>query len=337
MTNPMQTGPRHVTRREFLKITAIGAGLLAAGGLIRASSRRSPEVFRETRLLMGTVINLTVIAIDEDEGRNAIRITFAEIERLIALFDHRRPSSPVATLNRQGHILQTPLEVSDIIQRACYYSEISRGAFDITIKPVLEAYQAGKEKPEHLLGLVDYRRIRFSGNRISFDRPGMAITLDGIAKGRVIDGGTQVLRALGFENIIVEAGGDLMACGQHTDGVSWRVGVQHPRKSAEHPWLTTIQVQDQAIATSGDYMNSFTSDYRQHHIIDPRNGRSPTLHSSVTVLAQFATDADALATTLMVLGREEGAALVEELPGVEALFVQKDLTTYRTRGFPKGA
>jgi thiamine biosynthesis lipoprotein len=333
----MQTNPRHLTRREFLKITAIPAGLLVAGRLIEASSRRSPRVFHETRLMMGTVINLTVLSTGGDEAGYAIRTTFAELERLVSLFDHRRPSSPVATLNRQGRILQAPLEVADIIRRACTYSEISRGAFDITIKPVLEAYQAGKKQPENLLGLVDYRRIRFSGNGISFDHPGMAITLDGIAKGRVIDGGAQVLRALGFENIIVEAGGDLMASGQRAGGDPWRVGVQHPRKSIAHPWLTTIQVQNQAIATSGDYMNSFTSDYRQHHIIDPRNGRSPTTYSSVTVLAQSATDADALATTLMLLGREEGPALVEQLPGVEALFVQKDLTTFRTSGFPKEA
>ena len=162
----------------------------------------------------------------------------------------------------------------------------------------------------------------------------MRITLDGIAKGRVVDGGVAALKSMGFTNILVEAGGDLLAYGAHPDGSYWKIGVVNPRPSAGHPWLTTISVEDRAVATSGDYQQTFTSDYHLNHIIDPRSGVSPAELSSATVIASSVTEADALATTLMVLGVADGLALVERLPGVEALVATKDLNIFKSAGFP---
>jgi thiamine biosynthesis lipoprotein len=159
----------------------------------------------------------------------------------------------------------------------------------------------------------------------------MQITLDGIAKGAVVDGAVARLQALGFAAVLVEAGGDLRATGIDQ---YWRVAVQPPRPEKTNEFVAAFELAEQAAATSGDYMNAFNPDRSLHHIVDPRLGLSPSELASTTVIAPSATDADALSTTLMVLGVKQGLALAEKLAGVEALVVAKDLQLYRSSGFP---
>jgi thiamine biosynthesis lipoprotein len=284
---------------------------------------------------MGTLVNLTVVEEDEKIGRNALRATFTEMERLIALFDHRRPETPLARLNQTGYLANPSADLAAIVTLATRYSRITDGAFDISIKPLLDTWQAGKPDVAATRPLVDYRRIQVSATEIRLGQAGMALTLDGIGKGWVVDGGTAVLHAHGFPNVLVEAGGDLLAIGRRSDGYPWRIGVEHPRQ-AEAPPLATLSLTRQAVATSGDWQHSFTRDFRHHHILDPRTGESPTELASATVLAPTAADADALSTALMVLGSRAGLALIADLPHVEALVITKDLKTRHSAGFPTG-
>jgi thiamine biosynthesis lipoprotein len=184
--------------------------------------------------------------------------------------------------------------------------------------------------------LVDYRQIELAGDRVALQIPGAAVTLDGIAKGRVIDGGVAALQQAGFDQIVVEAGGDLRTLGRRPDHTPWRVGVLHPRPASPGELLAVLTVGGEAVATSGDYMNSFTADFRQHHILDPRTGESPDELAAATVLASTALEADALGTALMVLGSAAGLALAERLPGVEALVVTKGLRVLQTGGVVMG-
>ena len=188
-----------------------------------------------------------------------------------------------------------------------------------------------------LLTLTNYRNISVDDARIAFGRPEMQVTFDGIAKGHIVDAGLDVLRSTGYPNGIVEAGGDLMVSGSQSDGEAWRVGIGHPRQSLVEGFLTSFPLHRGAVATSGDYMNSFSEDFLSHHIIDPRTGASPPELSSVTVIAPSATQADALSTTLMVMGSQSGLGLVNSLEGIEALVVTKDLRVLRTSGFPSQA
>jgi thiamine biosynthesis lipoprotein len=158
----------------------------------------------------------------------------------------------------------------------------------------------------------------------------MAIILDGIAKGYIIDQGTAVLRELGFDHVMVEIGGDLSASG----GVGerpWQVSIQHPQDAAS---TVVAQLHNGAMATSGDYMNTFTTDRALHHILNPASGVSPGELSSVSVIAPNACDADALATAVIVMGRSSGFQLIEALEGVEALAITKNNLTEHTSNFP---
>lgn len=332
MTHSLNPSPT-MNRRRFLQITAATTAVSAAWLV----GRRLPSGPRlttvtATRTLMGTVINLAVSGADAAAAESAVAATFAEMERLIAAFDHRRADSPLALLNRTGRLDAPPPELVEVISRARQYSLLSGGAFDISVKPLVDAYAAGDPAAAAQRALVDYRRIAVAPESLSLEQ-GMALTLDGIAKGRVVDGATAVLQARGFENILVEAGGDLMGLGARPDGAPWRVGINHPRRTGAE-LLGVLPVSMQAVATSGDYRHAFSQDFRRHHIIDPRSGVSPTDLAGVTVIAPSATDADALSTAVMVLGSEEGLALAERLAHVQALIVTKEMEVRQTAGFP---
>jgi FAD:protein FMN transferase len=313
----MTTG---ISRRRFLQITA-AAGTLLAGG--RLASRRAAHTIRETRTLMGTVINLAVVTADAGAGRDAVARTFAEMARLIALFDYRQPQTPLARLNATGRLVGPPAELVELLALAHSYSELTGGAFDVTVKPLLD----GREAP------VDYRQLTVAGDEIRLQQPGMAVTLDGIAKGRVVDGAVAVLNSLGFDSVLVEAGGDLFGGGARADGSAWRVGVTHPRL-VSGPMVARFTVAGRAVATSGDYQHHFAPDFSAHHIFDPHSRRSPGELASATVLAPSATDADALSTACLVLGKEAGLALLERLPNVAGLLITKGMEQVATANFP---
>jgi len=323
-----------ISRRHFLKIVA-GAGL--ATGLGASLTRRLRPDFAsaqitETRVMMGAIVTLTVAAPNRRTAQHAVEATFAEMARLVDLFDHRRPRSPLARLNRERRLPAAPPELIDVLTVARHYGALTAGAFDVTIKPLWDALRAGETAVEPLHDLIDYRLLRVVDSSITLARSGMSVTLDGIAKGHVVDGGVATLRRLGFNHVLVEAGGDLVAHGQRGDGAPWRVGVAHPRQGATP--LTSLSLTGCAAATSGDYAHAFSADYSQHHILDPRRGRSPAELASVTILAPTATDADALSTAVLVMGPEAGLALLERLPHVEGLLVTKEMARLPTAGFP---
>lgn len=219
-------------------------------------------------------------------------------------------------------------------------SELTDGAFDPTVKPLLGLYKevkrSGKlpseDKIKEILHLVDYRHIVVKDLAIKFSRENVEVTLDGIAKGYIVDQGIAVLRNLGFTDAYVEAGGDLMTIGHRSDGNNWRIGIRNPR-SDDLKATNTIELSNRAIATSGDYLQYFTDDKKIHHIINPRTGFSPVETASSSILAPTVATADGLATATMVLGPLKAMELVESLPACEGYFIDKHLNKYQTTGF----
>lgn len=323
------------SRRDFLKITALAGAAVGLGTpVVRyLLDRGSLKKIAATHYLMGTIVNFVLIAESEEQVQSALQTTLDTMQHLIHIYDHRQLNGPLGQLNLTGTALHPPRELVATLQQALHYGELSHGAFDVTIKPMLDALQANHSPTKDLKDLVNYRLLNVTDDGITLARPGMAVTLDGIAKGCVIDGGIAILYQLGFENVLVEAGGDMMAKSAQ-DGEIWQVGITHPRAPKET--IAVISIKNQAVATSGDYMNSFSADYSTHHIVDPRTGRSPSQLASATVVAPSVAAADALSTTMMVLGVQDGLALIENIPDASALLVSKDLQIYRSGKFPIG-
>lgn len=319
-------------RRAFLKISGLTA---LAAGLTLSLRRRYLQKgwlgsYSETRYLMGTAVNIQLTAGHDRRAREVVREAFAEMERLVGIFDHRRPSSPLAELNHQGILEPVPIEMQSVLEEALQIGEESKGALDITIKPALDVYRQRLTVPDSIKEVVDYRALHLDGPRAVFQRPGMGITLDAIAKGWIVDQVAGLLTQRGVVHTLVEAGGDLLACGGKGPSRPWRIGIRHPR----HELSAVVELRGGAVATSGDYLHTYHEGYLHHHILDPGRGISPRELASVTVCTDRASAADAWSTAVMVLGLEPGLALIEKLPETEALLVTKTLDVHLSSNFP---
>lgn len=330
-----------IGRRDFLRIVGVaGVGGLAAFALGRDDSAQA-ETVSETRLLMGTVVNLTLVTPDRDAGRAAIAACLDRMAELEAIMSHYRDDSQLAHLNRTGRLDAPSPHLVRVLREAQRVAALTEGAFDVTVKPLVDLYseyqasRAGSPPAETIAAALDrvgYDKLLVDDARVTFAQPGMAVTLDGIAKGYIVDQGMAALRQRGFENLLVEAGGDLAAAGLKAHRAPWRIGIRAPRGRDAAP-LHVFTVSDRAVATSGDYMQPYSDDLSLHHILDPRAGRSAPDLASVTLVAASAMEADALATALMVMGPAHGLALIDSLPACEAYLVAKDSRGWQSAGF----
>ena len=321
-----------LTRQQFLKITGVAGVSAAFGGALVRELLRQAELHRvrDTRVQMGTVVTVSVVHPDLAAARRMVTETFAEMERLEGMLSRHRDGTMVSRLNRDGIVRGVSPEVVHVIDRALEYSALTRGAFDITVAPLLNLYKSsfattGAPPPEtevtRALALVDYRNVRLEDGVVEFDERGMAVTLDGIAKGYIVDRAVAVLREGGVEKILIDAGGDMATAGERARGEGWRVAIQHPRDEAGD--LGILRLRGESVATSGDYIQHFTEDRLFHHILDPRTGNSPVHTSSVTVVTPTAMESDALSTAIFVLGPQDGLRLLNRLDGVEGMIVTK--------------
>ncbi len=268
---------RRATRRDVLKVLAIGGAASAVWG-VGALYRRSPEPVFRAALLMGTGVRIEVLGDDRDAATAAAEATLARMAALEAQLSRYRADSEVGRLNATGRVEHASPALLEVLQVAERVARLGDGAFDVTVQPVLDLYRshrdAGLGLPtpaaiEQARERVGWRALRIAGTGVATTRPGVRITLDGVAKGYIVDRGVEVLRARGFPNVFVEAGGDLMAAGDKGEGSAWRVGIRQPRGPGM-AIQARLDARNRAVATSGDYQDFFTPDFAAHHIIDPR-------------------------------------------------------------------
>jgi thiamine biosynthesis lipoprotein len=294
-------------RRHWLKTAgklAVAAGFLAGAGWMVVKRKQNLYEVRRERTLMQTSVAVTCLSDDIESAGIAIEAAFARMEATAAVLTRFDPASPLARLNRDGHLSHVPGDLRDVLQHALTVSARTEGAFDVSVLPVLR-YMESLRKPVALTAaerdaigtrdrLVDYRHIVLDGREARLLQPGMAITLDGIAKGHVVDQGIAALRALGIEYGLIDAGGDIRAiCGADPER-HWNVGIVDPHRVNEV--AAVVQVRNTAISTSGNYRVFFSTDRRMYHIINPRTGYSPASYSGVTVMAEQSIVADSMST-----------------------------------------
>jgi thiamine biosynthesis lipoprotein len=200
--------------------------------------------------------------------------------------------------------------------------DMTRGLFDPTIGSVSrlwEFWHDAEPPPMDSIrsGLANVGLDQYVSGR---DTDHFVLDLGGIAKGYAVDLATDTLRALGFKSAIINAGGDLSLIGKRLDGRPFRIAIRHPRLN--DGFIGYLDLEDVCVATSGDYERCFVvGGVRYHHILDPRTGMPGDQSASVTVVTSRNCLGDALATGLFLLGAKEGLRVVEDLEGVEAVFV----------------
>ncbi len=298
----------------------------------------------KTRLAMGTFVSMTLLHSSRDQAEDAMGEAFFEIDRLSRAISRFDETTAVAQLNREGFLKDVPPEVAEVVKRALKYYRVSNGAFDISVKPVVdlfkEKFSQGQKPPtegelREALRLVNASNIEFEGSSLRFKHPGMGITLDGIAKGYIVDRASQVLAKHRIKNHLINAGGDIRTMGHRRDKKPWTIAVQDPQKKKHYPDI--IHMTDGAIATSGNYEIYFDKEKMFHHIVNPSTGLSPDESTSVSVLAETAMDADALSTSVFVMNPERGTIFINSLPKCESLVVAKGNRKIKSAGWKDGA
>jgi FAD:protein FMN transferase len=328
-------------RRRFLKVSAAAAALAA---LPARAGAAGAQMFARAGVLLGADAEIRLYHRDARAAEAAIDACFAEAARLESVFSLHRADSALSRLNRNGQLDDPPPELVELLRAAIAFGHATGGAFDVTVQPLWDLYAghfAGREAAAdgpaaadvaRARDLVDYRRIEVDAGRIAFARRGMAVTLNGIAQGYITDRISALLRARGFDNVLVNLG-EFRALGGHADGAPWRVAVPDPVQ----PWrrLRTLALADAALATSGGYGTQFDAAGRHHHLFDPRDGRSAGFYRSVSVLAPDATTADALSTGLSILEPDAARRALAAFPRAGAIFVGRDRTNWSAGALPK--
>jgi thiamine biosynthesis lipoprotein len=299
------------------------------------------NLYKYHQVAMGTVIEITLIADDEEAANKASLQAFQEIKRIETLMSPWLDSSDVTRINRSAgkEWVKVSPETMEVIKKAQEISELSEGGFDITIGPLTELWRKARKKKippsieevKEKLGLVNFKNIETDQEgKVFLQKKDMAIDLGGIAKGYAVDRAFELLKSLGYRNLIINGGGDLRVGGLKNNQ-PWSIGIQNPRESQK--LLARISASDTAIATSGDYEKYFIyQGKRYHHVFNPKDGFPKDDCQSVTVLCKEGMIADALATAVFVLGREKGYSLCQKLDGVKCLIVDKEGKTIFSPG-----
>lgn len=332
--------PVHLNRRRFLQILAVAGATATCWKLGFSGAGKPLLAARRSRPIMGTVVNLTVYGPDQDVCEEAINKTIEKMVMLESHLSRHMNTSELAELNRRGTLDNPSTHLVEVLTLAGDISKKTSGAFDVTVLPLLQMHESirghnNNPDPGNLFttkGLVNFEHLHLGRDRVYFAKSGMSVSLDGIGKGYIVDQGIATLRNNGFNNVYLEAGGDLMVSGQKDKNSPWRIGLRAPRsKQTYQPVI--IKVSDKAVATSGDYLQPFTPDLRHHHIINPQSGFSPPELASCTITAPNVALADSLATAVMVLGKNDGFDLIESMNGCDGFVVDKQLNHFNTTGF----
>ena len=300
-----------LTRRYFLQ-SLVTVGTVSGLGLTGVCSVWAAQnTWRQTRLFMGTMVEVTVAQVCQQQADDALGVAFARGQALAKLFSRFDSSSPVTVLNTQGRLEDCPAEWQAVMEGAAAVHAQSGGAFDLTVLPLLQLMEKSHGKPRRAelqgaLRLVGQDNLVQSGTGWSFANQGMGLTLDGIAKGYIAQQMSIALTALGCPDHMVNAGGDIVAHGSPAQDKPWRVGIADPIHKGRHVRTLALAPQGGAVATSGFSEFRFDQAGHSNHLLLPQTGASSSW-ASVTVAAPTGLEADALATACAVM--PAGAAL----------------------------
>ncbi len=314
-----------MTRRTALRV--VGAGLaLPLGALALGRLNGAPVPVRWQGEVLGGVSAMTLWHPDPDVARRAIRRMLVEVNRLEDIFSLYRPHSQIVRLNRDGALDRPAHALVEVTEESLRIATLSRGAFDPTIQPLWRLHAAGLASAAELekaRALVDHGAVDIGARGLRLARPGMAISLNGIAQGHITDRITTILGNEGFENAMIELG-ETRALGEASDGRPFDIGLADPFAPAGI--ARDLALADAALAVSGGYGTRLKGPGR-HHIFDPRTGESANRLAQVAVVSPRAVWADALSTAIYVAGEASARRLLAGYPGSRVMLTRMDGST----------
>jgi len=296
------------------------------------------------RLVMGTLARIVVVAPNTKTAKKCIEAGFAEIKNVDKLMSDYKSDSEISQVNRDAfkHTVKVSEATYEVLQKAIEFSKLTGGAFDITVGPLVQLWRSASEansvptdaELRQARSKVGYEKLILDANEtgVRFAVDGMKLDLGGIAKGYAIDKAIESIQKCGALGAMVDIGGDIRCFGTASKGKShWLIGLQDPRKAKNDfdtgTPLLVLKLKNAAVTTSGNYRRfELINGKKYSHIINRNTGTcaigtDAEALSSVTIIAKNATDADALATAVIVMGPEKGIALIERLSETEAILI----------------
>lgn len=295
----------------------------------------------QTQLHLGTVCTINLF---ESGSTDLYSKMFQRLKSIEQVFSVRIADSALSQVNQSAGIapVTVPQEVIYVLQEALRIAERTSGAFDPTIGPLVDLWDIGgdnsqvpsQEAIERAISLVDWRLVELDAEACTVFLPkeGMSLDLGGIAKGFAADQLVAIAQEAGVQRALFDLGGNIYAFGAKQDGSPWRVGVKNPQSPAGNPALA-VAVKDSSVVTSGMYERFFEQDdIRYHHILNPATG-FPVWNDvqSVTIVCKSSMLADALSTSVFILGQEKGLKLLEA-ENAEGVIIATDNKVYPTSG-----
>jgi thiamine biosynthesis lipoprotein len=330
------------SRRRVITILGAAAGLPL---LAAADQPKEPTPLHKWRgTALGCPSRILLHHPDPAAAERAVAQCVDEIERLEKAFGLYRGDSEIARLNREGRLDDPSHDLLALLWQCQRFYDLSGGGFDVTVQPLWNLYAAhffGSENPSPqgpearaaaaALALVDWPGVDVTTRSVVLARPGMGLTLNGIAQGYLTDRIVDILRSNGCDRVLADMGAsEIGLVGRRPDGQAWRIGLADPR--APDRVAVTLDLADRCVSTSGGYGTKFEATGRHHHLFDPRTGTSAGHYIAVSVVAASTMAADALSTSLYVTPPDRAGRLLAAFPGAVALATRPDGSRQRLGG-----
>lgn len=325
----------------------IWLGILLLGTIWILTQRNKQTPYNSINgLVFGTVYNITY----QYDGDLKEEIE-AELKKFDGSLSPFNDTAVITRVNRNEDIV-TDRFFQTCFNRSMEISAETKGAFDITVAPLANAWGFGFKKGtfpdsvmiDSLLQITGYQKVKLENGKVIKADPRVMLSCSAVAKGYSVDVVARYLDSKGIKNYMIDIGGELVLKGQNPKNELWRIGINKPvddSLSVNQELQTTLQLTDAGIATSGNYRNFYYKDGKKYaHTIDPRTGY-PVQHNilSATVIAKDCMTADALATAFMVMGLKEAGVFANARPDIDAYFIYSDdqgnLKTYYTKNMEK--
>ena len=303
-----------------------------------------PEVVKSSYAL-GTIINLKVLG---SKGEKAIEESIKKLNDIDDKMSAFKEGSEISKITSKAGVNSEAVSKDTyfVVKKAVEYSKIVEGTFDPTIRPLVKLWNIGTKEEaipeeyqiEETLKLVNYKDVILDENEhsIMLKYKKQALDVGGIAKGFAADEVRDIFYKHNIKSALIDLGGNIFALGSKDDGTPWKVGIQNPFKPRGE-FIGILSVKNKSVVTSGNYERYFMKDgQRFHHIIDHKTGYpSQSKIISATIISDNSIDGDGLSTGVYILGINKAMKIIEDIDGIDAIFITEDKKVYKTSGIDK--
>ena len=309
--------------------------------IVGCSTKDVDEPISRTEIIMGTTVGVTLYENGSEEVLDKVFKRVQEIENLVSI---NKEETEIDKLNENAGI--SPVKLSDtsfeIIEKALYYSKLSTGGYDLTVGPLVKLWNIGlpeakvptQEEIDEVIKNIDYTKVVLNKDtkEVFLSQKGMLLDLGSIAKGYAADEIVKILKEENINSAIIDLGGNIYALGFKEGNKNWKIGIQNPFDN-RGKIVGSLEVSNKTVVTSGVYERYIEQDGQTyHHILNPETGYPyETDIAGVSIIADKSIDGDALSTLVFTKGLEKGLELVENIDGVDAIFITNNKEVYVTK------